>query len=342
MQFMLLMGSMVRAIAHGRALEDWLDKGLARKKYQAVRIPSFISADPEFQRPEGHPLQQGNPEPNDDARNEPNGAASIATGSSSASSQSGYSQLQPAGSNYWDLPEESLMLDGTLYNVLRMAIKGSKVVLLDCIKWPSYVCYVCAICALYKHCDISWTDHIVRAFDSMDKLSYNGDAHQWQADAMSSIRELFDSGASMMHYSLCRILRSFNGKLKTIQYRIAEDMNGQEINDKTNIYDMVQKYATDIASVADSKSLVNLANDDDNAGNINEVNAQSICTWCKHFGHKESECRKKAADVQKYGANAKPPATANKWCHKCKTKGHMTKDMQLQLQLQAQQMQLQL
>ena len=72
------------------------------------------------------------------------------------------------------------------------------------------------MCILYKHSDISKNDRITRAFHTMDKLTYNGDVQVWQTDAMSSVRELFESEASIMHYALSRILASFNGKLKII------------------------------------------------------------------------------------------------------------------------------
>ena len=72
------------------------------------------------------------------------------------------------------------------------------------------------------------------------------------------VRELFDSGATVMHFVLTRILKSFSGKLTTIQYRIAEDINQRIIDENTNIYDMLQKYAVEIASVGASKTHVNM------------------------------------------------------------------------------------
>ena len=52
-QFMMLMSAMVRAIAHGSEIEDFLDKKLGRQKHIAVSTPSFLSNDPEFRRPDG-------------------------------------------------------------------------------------------------------------------------------------------------------------------------------------------------------------------------------------------------------------------------------------------------
>ena len=52
-EFMYLMSSMVRAIAHGTQIEDFLDRKLNRRKHQAVSTPSFLTSDPDFARPDG-------------------------------------------------------------------------------------------------------------------------------------------------------------------------------------------------------------------------------------------------------------------------------------------------
>ena len=63
---------------------------------------------------------------------------------------------------------------------------------------------------------------------------------------------MLESDASIMHFDLTHIMKSFNGKLKTVQYRFAEDVNGRVIDDNTNVFDMVQSYATDISSIGGS------------------------------------------------------------------------------------------
>ena len=52
-QFMYLISAVVRSIAHGNHLEDWLDRKLGRSRHQGMTTPSFLSEDPEFQQPEG-------------------------------------------------------------------------------------------------------------------------------------------------------------------------------------------------------------------------------------------------------------------------------------------------
>ena len=117
-QFMYLISAIVRSIAHGNHLEDWLDKKLGRSRHQGMTTPSFLSEDPEFQQPEGATGEESGD----------NDTASISTGvsrptmsvSSGVSSGSSHATLNSAGTNYFDLPEESRDLDSHLYNVLKM------------------------------------------------------------------------------------------------------------------------------------------------------------------------------------------------------------------------------
>ena len=97
-----------------------------------------------------------------------------------------------------------------------------------------------------------------------------------------------------MHYVLTRIMKSFNGKLKTIQYRIAEDINQRVIDDNTNIYDMVKKYAVEIASVGDTKTNVNMASDEGSAAENTKANTTgATCTYCGKRNHTAAQCYKK-------------------------------------------------
>ena len=123
-----------------------------------------------------------------------------------------------------------------LYSVLKMCVHGSKKILLDCVSFSSYIQ---GICIFTRYADISRNDKITRAFDAMDQISFNGNVTVWQADAVRAIRELLESGASIMHFVLTRIMKSFNGKLKTIQCRIAEDVNGRVVDDNTNVFGMI-------------------------------------------------------------------------------------------------------
>ena len=186
---MFLMSATVRAMAHGPILEDYLDVKLERTKQHAVMTPSFITEDPDFA-----PQPEGNGAPGED------GASSAST-SSTATAVTGSQTLQPAGS-YWDLKEEARTLDGILYSVLKVCVLGSKRILLTSVTFPSYVM---GMCILARHADISKTDRITRAFDSLDRFQYTGNITVWQTEGVAKIKELLDSKASIMHYILDRI-----------------------------------------------------------------------------------------------------------------------------------------
>ena len=49
-------------------------------------------------------------------------------------------------------------------------------------------------------------------------------------------------------------MKSFEGKSKAVQFKIAEDSNKMDVNSpEVNLYDMVQGYCADLATVGDSK-----------------------------------------------------------------------------------------
>jgi hypothetical protein len=268
---------MVRSIIHGPLLEDYLDKKLGRFRHSHVTKPSYFLHDPDF----SDPAQAEDPATAEEASDNapmstgPSLTSPSVTTGSAATGTMGSQSLYHAGS-YWDLSPEARDLDSLLYNVLRMCVKGSKRVRLECVQFPSYIQ---AVIVLMRHHGTSRNDRITPTFDAIDKLSFNGDVSIWQAQVVDATRELFESGASVMHYVLTRIMKSFNGKLRTIQYRIAEDINQHVIDDNTNTYDMVQKYAVEIASVGDSKTNVNMASDEGSAPeNTKDDTSGATCT----------------------------------------------------------------
>ena len=223
-EFMFLMSATVRAIKWGSVLEDYIDVKLGRVQQHAVMTPSFITDDPDFMMP---PMQQGaeseevsSGESGQEVDNSSQQAPSNTTSATGATGATGSQSLNSAGS-YYDLPTEARELDSVLYSILRVCVRGSKRILLTSVKIPSYVQ---AIVILARHSDISKTDRITKAFDSLDRFQFNGDVTVWQTEGVAKIRELLDSRASIMHYILSRVMKSFAGKLKTIQYRIAEDI----------------------------------------------------------------------------------------------------------------------
>lgn len=179
-------GSMVRATEHGRALEDMLDSKLRRRPALNQNVPTFILSDPDFE------VVQPAAARNDGATAEVDDDDTTSIGS-----------LFTTGEHplkYSDLSEQTKQLDGLLYNVLRMNVKGSKHSLLASVTFPSYVQ---AILILDKHMGISKMDRIVRAFSSLDKLTYAGDALKFQTEALGFKRELDLCGANITHYFMC-------------------------------------------------------------------------------------------------------------------------------------------
>jgi hypothetical protein len=265
------MGGFVRSTEGGPELEDMLDSKLHRASFavQGV-IPSFLLLDPDFDSgPSFAPHPPSEPR---DSRSEtadtasatigsvtdtvlgsglPAGAApSAVTGGSGATGQFSLGQHHTAFS---DLPDVSKKLDAVLYNILRMNIKGSIASLLNFVRFPSYVQ---AICILVKSMDLSRLDRIMAAFSAFDKLAYTGDAMLYQSSFMGIKREMDSCQATMTDYIFCKLMRSFDGKSKTIQFKIAADYNALDPALRTtggvNFYDLVQRYCGELAAVGDS------------------------------------------------------------------------------------------
>ena len=123
-----------------------------------------------------------------------------------------------------------------LYNVIRMNVKGSKNEMLRHVSFPSYVQ---GMCVLYKHVDICAVGRKTSAFEKMDDLQFKGDIQAYQFEAISSIQELFDSKANIVDYALSKVMKSFEGRSKTIQFRIADDINNTKDTKTLNVFDMM-------------------------------------------------------------------------------------------------------
>ena len=80
-----------------------------------------------------------------------------------------------------------------------------------------------------------------------------------------------------------RVMRSFEGKSKTIQHKIADDINSPEgITENTNVFDMVHGYCRALATVGDGKSHP-----------VKTVNDDVVCHKCNEKGHCANECPKR-------------------------------------------------
>ena len=125
-------GSLVALIEHGAVLETFLDEKLGREKHLATTVPSYISTDDDFAAPPPDP-----PDPPAQAEAE---AAAVQEQedvvSSSGPPKLGRALLK-AKKKYVDFTIEEKALDGMLYNVLKMNVKGSKNEMLRHVSFPS-------------------------------------------------------------------------------------------------------------------------------------------------------------------------------------------------------------
>ena len=121
--------------------------------------------------------------------------------------------------------------------MLKIAIKGTKAALLNCTRNPSYVQ---AVCVLFNHMELSKFDRILQSLAALDDISWSGDVHNYQVSVMNAVREVRSCRVNITHLILACIVKSFEGKSKTVQYKIAEKINsGVAIDETLNIYDNV-------------------------------------------------------------------------------------------------------
>ncbi len=301
--------ALVRATAHGAPLEDYLDAKLNRRKQLRMAIPSCITDDPDFYDEETD-QQRFNPAPGglDSAQSTPapNGPqASPLIGGAGPSQASGATGgtfgLGKAQIPFRDLPDATKELDGMLYNILLMNLKGSKNALLFCVKDPSYV-QACIV--LSKHINISRNERKTKVLEAFDKLRFTGNVQAYQIESMGVITELFDSGVTMMDYALSKIMKSFEGKSKTIQYQIAHDINTKDIDDNLNLYDLIQGYCAQIATVGDMQVSVGAVENTtaDETRRPKPTGAQperpnNRCPYCEKKGHTLANCWAKQIDA---------------------------------------------
>ena len=99
------------------------------------------------------------------------------------------------------------------------------------------------------------------------------------------IRELTAAKCTVVDYFLHKMMRAFDGKNKSIQYKVANDMNSMVTDRDSNIYDTIQRYCADIAAVGDSRQ-----------SQVHIVDSSEGCAYCHIRGHKEEDCRRKKAD----------------------------------------------
>ena len=124
-------GSLVASTEHGAVLETFLDEKLGREKHLATTVPSYISTDDDFAAPPPDPPDEAEAEAAETQEQED-------VVSSSGPPKLGRALLK-AKKKYVDFTAEEKALDGMLYNVLKMNVKGSKNEMLRHVSFQSYV-----------------------------------------------------------------------------------------------------------------------------------------------------------------------------------------------------------
>ena len=120
---------------------------------------------------------------------------------------------------------------------------------------------------------------ISHAFGKSEDLSYQGGTLRFQSNFLAVKPELDTCRATVTHLIMCRLMKAFDGKSKTVQFKIAEDFNRLNLDDPNiNLYNLVQGYCADLASVGDSKP--------------HSVGAV-ICTDCQSKTHETEDCPKR-------------------------------------------------
>ena len=330
--------SLVSSTDGGQPIEDFITYKTGLEVFETNNVPTFIKNDPDFAMyydprdsyaSESGDLQEGS---------EPESGTMIPTTPMEIRRQRliasagpkkmlftdtdikpvSHTALPPrtlaaAPITYMQLPEKSRELDALLFNVFKMVVKGSKAGIITCVMFPSYIQ---AVCVLVEHMNISKYDRITRSIFALDQLSYQGDVHKFQVAAMDAIREVRATRANITHLILTRLMKAFEGKSKTVQYKIADIINsGESIDESLNLFDIIQSICSDIATVGDVKSTVNSVMDD------------IKCDYCG-FKHRTEDCRKlMQAKAQKAAGRIssipnKAPKGFSGVCDLCGEMGH--------------------
>ena len=139
----------------------------------------------------------------------------------------------------------------------------------------------------------------------MDKLQLKNDVKAWHIEAITAIQELFDSKCTIMDYALMCVMKSLAGKSKTIQYKVADDINNNTITDATNVFDMIQGYSAAMASVgvdkvhsanytAEEKAAYKKKKEESEKkkriAEEKEKKKKLKCTFCGKMGHLAEHC----------------------------------------------------
>ena len=137
-----------------------------------------------------------------------------------------------------------------LYNIFKMGMEGSKQALPQCVTFPSYVQ---AVIVLVRHMLISRMRRIGHAFSGLhdQSLFFHGDVLRFQSGFLAVKRELDTTRASVAHLAICQLMKAFDGKSKTVPFKIADGFIKIDLDvPNINPCGLVQGYCAGLATVA--------------------------------------------------------------------------------------------
>ena len=109
------------------------------------------------------------------------------------------------------------------------------------------------------------------------------------------------------------------GKSKTIQFKIEEDFNKMDLgNPQINLYDLVQKYCSELAAVGNGEQIVVRA--------VSTDKGFDKCLGCGKKGHTVRECRKLHKKTRKAIEKKLKKGEQVVVCYECRELGHYKAD----------------
>ena len=181
----------------GHPIELFLDSYLDRKRNNHYTTPSWIEGDEKLFIGDNTDGVSGISLGSVDSVSVAAPSANATTTEVQGVPQGDPGAEQPEGSaaegttyvRYSDIPLTSKRLDKVLYNTLLTIVKGRYLEVIQPLQ-GEHARYSFAIIALWKHAGLSNSSRRLAAMESMQGLTFQGDATKWKLDFLKTIREI--------------------------------------------------------------------------------------------------------------------------------------------------------